>query len=190
MRFSEEPLRSASTTGLTAARRSTSSRKFHFTPGVESLTKPATTMANEMAGDVGYTLRAFPNHHRALLTMMRLGEKYKTDTPPAAGLSVECYFLRGVRFAPNDTVVRGLYARYLAKNNRADDAVRQLEAAATHANDNALTYYNIGLIYYELGRYDRALQAAHKARELGLQRQELADLLKRVNKWQEPSPAS
>lgn len=159
--------------------------KVHFDAGVESLTKPMTTTVREMAGDVGYTLRAFPNHHRALLTMQRLGERHKTDTPPSSVYSVNCYFLRAVQFAPDDTVVRGLYARYLAKNNRKDEAVRQLEAATAAAGDNALSYYNIGLIYYELGQYDRSLEAAQKAKALGLQRQELPDMLKRVNKWQD-----
>lgn len=157
----------------------------HFSPGIESLTKPISTTVREMAGDVGYTLRVFPNHHRALLTMQRLGEKHKTETPPASGHSVNCYFVRAVRFAPDDTVVRGLYARYLAKNNRKEEAIRQLEAAFGAAGDNALSYYNIGLIYFELGQYDRSLEAAQKAKALGLQRVELPNMLKRVNKWQE-----
>lgn len=161
--------------------------KYHFTPNVENLLSGITTTTREMAADVGYTLRAFPNHHRALLAMMRLGERHKADMPPAATYTVECYFIRGIRFAHDDTVVRGLYAQYLIKHNRKDDAIRQLEAAATYAADNPLSHYNIGLLYFDLGKYDRSLEEAHKAQALGLQRTDLAQMLKRVNKWQEPA---
>ena len=161
--------------------------KNHFTSNVENLVSGVTTTTREMAGDVGYTLRAFPNHHRALLAMTRLGEKHKADMPPAATYTVECYFIRGIRFAHDDTVVRGLYAQYLIKRNRKDDAIRQLEAAAGYAADNPLSHYNIGLLYFDLGKYDRSLEEAHKARALGLQRTDLAQMLKRVNKWQEPA---
>lgn len=157
----------------------------HFTPGVESLTEPVSTSLKTIAGDIGYTLRAFPNHHRALLAMMRLGEQRKTDFPPSAGYTVECYFMRAVRFTPDDTVVRGLYAQYLIKRNRNDDAMRQMEAAAHYAGDNPLSHYNIGLIYFDLGRYDRALEEAHKAQALGFERSDLAQKLKRIGKWQE-----
>lgn len=161
--------------------------KVHFTPGIENLSgKGGTTTVEYVAGDIGYTLRVFPNHHRALLAMTRLSEQRKTDQPPGAGYSTECYFIRAMRFVPNDTVVRGLYAQYLVKHNRKDDAIRQLDIASELAADNPLSHYSIGLLYFDLGRFDRALDEAHKAKALGLERQELAQLLKRANKWQEP----
>ena len=63
--------------------------KVHFTPGVEAMTRPSTTTYARMAGDVAYTLHVVPNHPRALLTMMRLGERFKTDQADGAAFAVE-----------------------------------------------------------------------------------------------------
>ena len=43
---------------------------FHFTPDVESLRHGR---SGSVLGDLRYTLRAFPNHHRALKSMARYG---------------------------------------------------------------------------------------------------------------------
>ena len=40
----------------------------HFTPAVEAVIAGNTTY---IGGDLDYTLRAFPNHHRALMSMIR-----------------------------------------------------------------------------------------------------------------------
>ncbi|EGJ09792.1 hypothetical protein RBXJA2T_05663 [Rubrivivax benzoatilyticus JA2 = ATCC BAA-35] len=158
----------------------------HFTPGVESLTKPKTTTYATMAGDVGYTLHVFPNHHRALMTMTRLGERHNSPQPPAAKFTIDCYYKRAVVYAPDDTVVRALYARYLFKQERRDEALQQLAAGAQQAGDNPLSHFNLGLVYFDIGDYDRAAEQALKARELGMPRTELIDRLKGVNKWVEP----
>ncbi len=160
---------------------------FHFTPGVESLTRPVNTTMETMAQDVGYTLHVFPNHARALMTMTRLGEKHKTDMPPGASFTVECYLWRAVRFAPDDTVPRSLYARYLAKKNRKEEALAQLAAAEKYAEDNAISHFNIGVSYFEMGEYERAVAQAQQARTLGLEWPQLIDMLKRANKWHEPA---
>ncbi|HSW03488.1 tetratricopeptide repeat protein [Aquabacterium sp.] len=162
----------------------------HFPPGVETMTKPSKTTYHYMAQDVAYTLHVFPNHHRALNTMMRLGERHKTDPAPGARYTVECYFVRGMQYKPDDTVVRSLYALFLTKQKRNDDAVRQLELASEYAKDNPLSHLNIGLLYFDLGRYDRALEAAHAALALGFTRTDLIDKLKGINKWTEPGQLS
>jgi len=157
----------------------------HFTPGIESLTRPGTTMFRDMASDVGYTLRVFPNHHRALLTMARAAKKFGSDPAPNGIFTVNCYFERAVLFRPDDTVARALYAQYLAANARKDDAVQQLEIATTFAKDNPFSQYNIGLLYFELGKFDKALERAHAAIALGNTRPELPDKLRAINKWTE-----
>lgn len=161
--------------------------EFHFTIGIETMTRPKNTLFHEMAQDVEYTLGVFPNHPRALNTMARLAERWKRDPPPGTKLSVECWFDRAVRFRPDDTVVRSLYAQWLHKRKRKDDAVRQLRIAREHARENALSVYNIGLVAFEVGDHELALQLAHEARRLGFPRQELPDLLKKANRWAEPA---
>ena len=158
---------------------------YHFTPAVEALIRgKSTTLPGP---DLSYTLAAFPNHHRALLAMMRYGEKSKSPLPPGASYSVECYFERALRFRPDDSIVRMIYATYLSKSTRAPAAIQQLEQATASAADNAFSHYNIGLIYFDLKEYDRALGQAHKAIELGFQQTALRDQLKGVGKWTEPS---
>lgn len=160
--------------------------KAHFTPGVESLTKPATTTYGKMASDVSYTLHVFPNHHRALISMIRLGERYNADQPPGASYIVECYLDRATRFRPDDTVVLTLYAQYLGKNKRKDEAIAKLGMALHYADDKPITHYSIGAAFLELGEYDRALVEAHKAKELGIPWMELEDALKAAGRWKEP----
>lgn len=167
---------------------------YHFTPGVEAMVRPATTTYREMAGDVSYTLHVFPNHPRALLTMMRLGDKHKSPQPPGAKFTVDCYFQRAVQFRPNDTVARSLYATYLARSGRKPEALQQLDLARQFADDNAMSNYSIGAVYFELGEFDLAVQQAHKAAALGYPGRGLEDALKTAKQWREPvsvdSPAS
>lgn len=161
--------------------------RFHFTPRVESLVGGQST--GSIAGDLDYTLRAFPNHHRALMAMVRLGEKVKTPQPIGATYSVECYFERALRFHPDDTTARMIYATYLSKIGRVKDAISQLETVSVSAEDNPFTHYNMGLIYFDLHQYDQALAQAHLAYGLGFTQTALRDELQRVGKWTEPQPA-
>jgi hypothetical protein len=162
---------------------------FHFTPGIQSMTRPKNTMMHDMAGDVSYTLGVFPNHPRALLVMSRLAERWKSDPPPGTQRSVECWFDRAVRFQPDDTVARSLYAQFLAKRNRVDDAVRQLQLASEAAKDNPLSHHNIGLVYLEIGRPDAARDQARRARELGFQGTQLIEQLRRAGRWADADDA-
>lgn len=155
----------------------------HFTNEVELLIKGK---SSNLGGDIDYTLRAFPNHHRALISIMRLAQKTKSPQPPGARYTVECYFDRAIRFKPQDSTVRMIFATYLHKANRDNEARQQVDFAATLAGDNALTHNNLGLLYLELKNYDSALQQAHLAMALGLQRTELRNALKAAGKWIDP----
>jgi tetratricopeptide (TPR) repeat protein len=157
---------------------------YHFTPGVEALVRGQST--TKIAGDISYLMRTSPNHHRGLLTIMRLAEREKSNHPQDLQYSVDCYFERASRFVPDDTIVRILYAQYLQKLKRNADAERQLDLALGYAGDNGFTHYNIGLAFFELGKYDRALEQAHLARKLGFDRNDLAEMLKREKQWKEP----
>ena len=157
---------------------------YHFTPLVEALLAGQST--NQVGGDIGYTLRAFPNHHRALIAMMNLGAKLKTPLVPQGVYTVECYFERAIVFRPDDAIVRMIYAKFLSANGRKEEATKQLEVAATSAQDNGFTHYNIGLIYLEMGESDKALAEAQKAQQLGFMRDELKGRLVAAGKWVDP----
>lgn len=161
---------------------------YHFRPHVEALVKP---MFTHFGADLDYTLHAFPNHHRALITLVRLGEREKTDQPKGTQYTIDCFFRRAVRFRSDDLVVRMIYAQYLNKNGRRPEALGHLDFVGERAADNPLTHYNAGLIYLEAEQFDKALLAAHRAQALGLQRQELKAALVQAGKWREPdSPGS
>jgi tetratricopeptide (TPR) repeat protein len=156
----------------------------HFTSEVEALIRGKT--GTRPGGDIDYTLRAIPNHHRALLAMMRLGEKEKTPKPTGSSYTVECWFERALLFRPDDSIVRMIYSTYLSKNGRVTESNAQLEAAAANAKDSAFTHYNIGLHYFDLKNYDKALIQAHIAMDLGFTQTALRDQLQGVGKWLDP----
>lgn len=153
----------------------------HFTPEIEALIRGKTSTTP--GGDIDYTLRAIPNNHRALIAMMRLGEKEKTPQPRGSRYTVECWFERAVEFRPDDSIVRMIYSTFLHKQGRVSDAIAQLEIATTYAKDSAFTHYNIGLHYFDMKIYDKALVQAHKAINLGWQQPELQNQLTKLGKW-------
>ena len=156
----------------------------HFTPPIENLTRGGRD--NPFGDDLAYTLRVFPNHHRALVSLQRLAEREKTDAPSYAKLSVACYFERAMRFQPDDLIVRMLFASYLIKKDRLDEATKQLDYVISHASDNPFTQFNAGLLFLDMKNYQRALAQAHRAAELGFIRTELKERLQAAGKWVEP----
>ncbi len=157
----------------------------HFTPQVEALIRGAT--ARRPGSDIDYTLRAFPNHHRALLAMVKLAEAAKTPVPPEMRYSVDCWFDRAIRFRADDYTVRMIYAGYLGRQGRADAAKQHLELVAERAGDNGFTHYNVGLVYFELRDHERALRQAHRAMALGFTRPDLRERLTAAGRWSEPA---
>lgn len=159
----------------------------HFTARVETLMSGET--AKNPGPDLHYTLNKMPNHHRALLSLVRLAEKLKTDKDPDMRYSFACYFERALNFRADDTLVRLIYATYLGKNSQLPAAMQQLALASQAAKDSGMTHYNIGLVYADLGQYDEALSSAHRAIELGIEKPELRERLEKQGKWREPTPA-
>lgn len=148
----------------------------HFSPQIQALAGSEW----DLAGNLNYTLKSAPNHHRALVAVVRFGEKFKSEQTEHLEFPIECYFNRALRFRPDDTVVRALYAQYLGKRGRKADAIQQLDAAIPLAVENPLSQYNIGLVFFELKEYQRALQQAQRAREMGFERPELMEQLRKV----------
>ncbi len=158
--------------------------KHHFTPRVEALVGGVTSV--HVGEDIDYTLKAFPNHHRALLSLARLGKKTNSSQPVGLAYAVECYFERALRFRPSDGIVRMIYARYLFQDRRAPQASQQLEQAVAAADDDPFIHYNVGLLYLEHENYALALAHAHKAYALGFAQTALRDRLQLLGKWKEP----
>ncbi|MEO6277439.1 hypothetical protein [Roseateles sp.] len=158
----------------------------HFDSGVENLTR---RMTGPFGGDIAYTLRAFPNHYRALVTLERLAEKEKADPPDSAKYKVECYYERALRFVPDDHIVRLLYASFLIRRQRLDEAGQHLQYVARTTQDNPFAQFNVGMLYADLKEYDKALVQAHRVIALGVDRRELKDRLVAAGRWVEPAAA-
>src|SRR5262245_58473147 len=79
----------------------------HYTTDVQTLTKGNTGFYVD--GDLDYTLRAFPNHHPALYTMIQYYTDASASTRRPLPRTADCYFDRALRFQPDDETVWMLY---------------------------------------------------------------------------------
>jgi tetratricopeptide (TPR) repeat protein len=160
----------------------------HFTPPVEALTRGQSSV--EPGPDLDYTLRAFPNHHRALAALLRAAQRNTTPQPLGLPRPIECYFERALRFRADDTTARLLYAKFLLAKQRRPEALTQIAQATEYAKEMGFTHYNIGLLYLEAAEPAQALAAAHRAMQLGFPGGILRDRLVALGRWTEPPPAA
>lgn len=138
----------------------------HFTERVESLTGGETR--SSPMGDIDFTLRVYPNHHRALNSAMRFSLQHKRHPENEKGLPAECYLQRAIKFSPTDGVVYKLYGYYLQRKGRPQQALQAYRQALKLLPTDVMVHYNTGLILVELKRYDEALEMARPLYEAGL----------------------
>lgn len=149
----------------------------HFTKEVEMLIKGNT--ATNAVGDLDYTLRAFPNHHRALYAMMRYQQKQPDHSRPP----VECYYQRAMNFSPNDYRVMQLYAHYLTKKKKPQMAISVYKKALSTQSAPPAINYSLGLLYFDMKKVDDAVEQAKIAYSGGVKKSKLARKLKEINRW-------
>lgn len=160
--------------------------KRHFTPQVENLTHGESGIA--VFPDIQYTLTKYPNHPRALQSLVRWSAKEKSEKPPGAIRSVTCFLKYAIVFAPNDMIPRMLLAKHYSQQGKVDDAIKVLQEADAIAPGDANLAYNMGLLYVDKKQYDQALAYAHKAYQAGFPLPGLREKLKRAGQWREPAP--
>lgn len=156
--------------------------RFHFTSKVEHLIVGTT---GNLGGDIDYTLRAFPNHPRALAAMAKLSLREKTARPAGANYPTACYFERAIRFKPQDGMVRMVYSNFLNNIGEHEKAFEQLSEAQRMEPENANINYNLGLMYFKKRDYDQASVYAKKAYSTGFPLPWLKQRLIEVGKWNE-----
>lgn len=152
----------------------------HFNKNVENLISGTT---GAIGADLDYTLRAFPNHHRALSAISRLSLRDKQSKPRGASHSTFCYFERATRFKPDDAMVRSLYAGHLLALGKLDMALEQLNIAIQIDPENPTFNYNLGLLYFERKDYKKAEDFARKAYSQNFPLPGLKNKLIKVGKW-------
>jgi len=152
--------------------------KHHFSPNVEALIKGE---SGSLLSDIDYTLRAWPNHHRALNSLSRYNllfpKKPKLKTP------VECYFQRAINFSPKDATTSMLYAIHLHKTKRYKTAQKLYAQAIKLSPNNPVIRYNYGLLLFDLKKYALAQKQAVIAYNENFPLNGLKNKLKRVKHW-------
>lgn len=162
--------------------------KAHFTPEVESLKGHRKCGGDrcQLRGDLGYTLHSFPNHHRALIAMVRYYLDGLAESDGPLTYTPDCYFDRAMRFKPSDGTVVMIYGYYLSKRGKPEAALSQYEKAVEMMPNSAEAHYNVALLYTDNGDYERARKHAHLAYELGFPLQGLRRKLERKGQWVYP----
>ena len=133
--------------------------KFHFNRDVESLDKGQSSAY--ALDDLDYVLRAVPNHPRALNAVARY--EIEKGGIPAGRRSAACWFERALEFRPEDGTVWLIYGNFSARTHQPDVALEAYERAKKLMPESIEVDYNMGLLYYKLGQYDRALVHARTA---------------------------
>ncbi|MDF0677803.1 MAG: tetratricopeptide repeat protein [Nitrosomonas sp.] len=136
-----------------------------------------------LGGDLNYTLRAWPNHHRALAALVKSSIREKSTHIPHMQYPIECYFDRAIRMNAKDVQVRSIYSVFLSHRGRNKEALEQLDVAANLEPDNATVLYNLGLLYFKQKNYEKASQYAEKAYALDYPLPGLRNKLIQAGKW-------
>jgi tetratricopeptide (TPR) repeat protein len=149
----------------------------HFNTDVATLTQG---LSSSVAGDISYTLRAFPNHHRALQSLADMGLRDKKLFISGMAFTIPCFFIRAKSFVPTDGMVNAIYAYYLANMNQSELAITEAEQAIKNAANNSKIYYEVGLAYYYMRNYKKAHEYSNISKKLGSTAVGLDTLLSRV----------
>lgn len=158
--------------------------KHHFGPQVEQLIGGMRTGdPKSVPSEIDYTLKAWPNHHRALNSiiqyqLIKLGGKKLTRFPPA-----ECYLQRAIKFSPADGTTRMLYANLLQRTGHKKRALKQYEKALTLQPNGVQVKYNFALLLVDLKKYERAKGYAIDLYAKGFPLPGLKNKLKKAGYW-------
>jgi tetratricopeptide (TPR) repeat protein len=136
----------------------------HFTPKVVILKAGQSGYLDQ---DIDYTLRAFPNHPRALQALANLALREKKAALANMHFTVPCFYIRASKFAPNDGIVDAIYAYYLANLGQKEMAMSAIQEALRKEPNNPKVVYEVGLAYFHAGDRNMAKQYSNKAKSLG-----------------------
>lgn len=152
----------------------------HFSSNVENL---ISGQSSYLGADIDYTLHVWPNHHRALVSLVKYSIREKSTHIPHMKYPVECYFDRAIRMNAKDAKVRSIYSAFLSQRGRNKEALEQLEVAANLEPDNATILYNLGLLYFKQKNYEKAGYYAEQAYALDYPLPGLRNKLIQAGKW-------
>ncbi|MFC6669014.1 tetratricopeptide repeat protein [Marinobacterium aestuariivivens] len=146
----------------------------HFTEKVRSLNKGGET--GSIMGDIGYTLRKFPNHYPALMTLVKYSDYETVKYDPFVQEKIDCFFVRAIEFKPSDHRVYHIYGIYLFGKEDYKASIENYRKALD-IEDSAEVHYNIGLAYLKVGDIKSAEFHAAQAYKKGYPLSGLKNLL-------------
>lgn len=136
----------------------------HFTREVETLISGRGSPTP--GGDLQYTLRKFPNHHRALYSMIRYKTEQHKWSKVAKSInlySMKCFFRRAYYFKRKDPVIRMLHGMYFHKLDDFSAAESQYLKSLELQDQNPEAHYNLGLLYVDMNKLKAATKHAQIA---------------------------
>lgn len=135
--------------------------KHHFTKEIRLLIKGK---SSSIPAEIDYTLRAWPNHHKALNSLMyyRFINQYDIvkGNKPNLISPLECYFQRAINFSSKDATSSLLYAIFLKKIKKFNEADKYYQRAIAIRPDELLIRYNYGLFLFKIKKYEQAMSQA------------------------------
>lgn len=155
---------------------------YHFSRPVEMLRYG---QSGTIGGDLAYTLNAIPNHPRALRSTIEYFRRKGHTATLEMRMGLQCWLDRAIAYRPDDPIVRILVADQALKSGDRQEALQHLQVAEQQAHDSATVHYNLGLLYLDMKDYDRSMQHARKAYELGAPLPGLKNLLAQAGRWRD-----
>jgi tetratricopeptide (TPR) repeat protein len=159
----------------------------HFNGKVEYL-RGGAKKSHDLAGDLDYTLRGIPNHHRALKSMMlfqRTFDKGKNALKRKSVIAFECYMQRAINFSSKDAFLYLLYASFLKKSDELEKGVDILKQGENVLPENAYIQYHLALLLMKNGESEEAVKHAKAAYRLGNPPKDLKNKLEKKGLWKD-----
>ena len=158
----------------------------HFTAGVR---QGKYGNAGSLEGDLDYVLRHFPNHPQALYVMGNLQAKdhfnprRRSDRKDYFFWSIDCYLKRAIELNNSYASTYLVAAILMHKRKDYKNAEINYKKAIALDSENVESYYNLGLLYFDMKLYEKAKENAVKAYEGNYPLLGLKQKLKNSNHW-------
>lgn len=136
--------------------------QFHFTNKVERLQDDDNLKSGSVVQNLDYIIMAFPNHQRALNSMINYAISGMEQTERLKSRP-ECYLQRAIEYTKQDWTVYLLYGTYLHKKKQYDKAEEMYQKVIENSPYPTEAHYNLALLYVQTNRIEMATKHAKLA---------------------------
>lgn len=153
----------------------------HLYPALERMRQG--DYSEPVMADLNFLLRHWPNHLPGLEALIQYaaggGKPYNFEPP-------NCYFLRAREFVPQDVGVVLLEGYYFWQKADTARAIETYQTALRIDPKSLDAHYNLGLLYFQMGDYGKAVANARVAYAGGYPLPGLRNMLQRSGHWGDP----